>query len=389
MPEDSNKFTILWKRRMSEIDRDAWDSLALPLKTPILEWEWLRLLEDSGSIVPERGWLPLHLTIWSGDRLAAAAPLYIRSHSMGDFVFDYMWADAAEQLGIEYYPKMIGMSPVTPVEGYRFLIAPEQDEQQLTAVMMKAIDTFCRRNKIASLSFHYVDPTWREQIETLGFTVWQHQSYLWTNPGLESFEGYLQLFNKNQRRNIRRERRQMVSQGIRIRPFRGDEIPEGFFPKMYAFYQRTNDQFGPWAAKYLTRDFFLGLTPAFRRRLLLLAAFTESDPAEPIGMSFLLIKGDRLWGRYWGSSGWYDSLHFNACYYSPIEWAIGNRIKSFDPGIGSTHKLRRGFRAVTNYSLHRLYDDRLRALMEMNIDRINRSEQQQVDELNRALPLIQ
>ena len=106
-------------------------------------------------------------------------------------------------------------------------------------------------------------------------------------------------------------------------------------------------------------------------------------------MSFLLVKGDRLWGRYWGSSGWYDSLHFNACYYSPIEWAIGNRIKSFDLGIGSTHKLRRGFRAVAvaTYSLHRLYDDRLRALMEMKIDRINRSEQQQVDELNRALPL--
>ncbi|MBN1836505.1 MAG: GNAT family N-acetyltransferase, partial [Spirochaetales bacterium] len=144
-------------------------------------------------------------------------------------------------------------------------------------------------------------------------------------------------------------------------------------------------QFGPWAAKFLNREFFTGLYEAYRHRLLLIAVHRQGEP-EPVGMSLLLTKGPRLYGRYWGAEGRFDSLHFNACYYRPIEWAIEHGVREFDPGIGSSHKLRRGFRAAANWSLHRFHDPRLARIMETHIGRINRMEQEQIEELNREIP---
>ena len=154
-------YSVAWHNKISDIDQKAWDSLAVPLETPILEWEWLRQMEVSESIVPEEGWLPYHLTISAAGHLIAAAPLYIKSHSAGEFVYDYMWADVASQLGVEYYPKMVGMSPATPSVGYRFLIAPGEDEELLTAIMVNQIDKFCQRHGIHGCSFNFVDPQWK------------------------------------------------------------------------------------------------------------------------------------------------------------------------------------------------------------------------------------
>jgi predicted N-acyltransferase len=321
----------------------------------------------------------------------AAAPLYLKGNSAGEFVYDYVWADVANQLGIDYYPKLVGVCPATPMMGYRFLMDPREDEDWLIRRMVEAIDKFCLANKISGCSFLFVDPDWHEKAESLRFLPWRHQSYIWENPGYANFDDYLGSFNKNQRRNIRRERSKMAEQGIIIKTLTGDSIPPDYFDLMYDFYEMTNRQFGPWAAKYLNREFFTGLYPDFRHRLLLVAAYREGKSRErggetPVGMSMLLTKGDRLLGRYWGASEWIDSLHFNVCYYSPIEWAIHQGIKQFDPGAGSPHKIRRGFRAVPNFSLHRFYDQRMNQVMSVNIDRINQMEQQHIDELNERLP---
>jgi predicted N-acyltransferase len=377
--------TIQWHEKISDIDREAWNALATPLQSPILEWEWLHQLEASGSIVAEKGWLPYHLAVWSGKRLLAAAPLYIKGHSTGEFVYDWLWADVANQLGVRYYPKLIGMSPATPSVGYRFLIAPEEDEEKLTGLLVAAIDRLCRNNNIAGCSFLFVDPQWQNGMKRFGFSSWMHQSYIWENRGYHSFDDYLAIFNKNQRRNIRRERKKMAESGIEIKSLNGEEVPRSYFSLMYKFYERTNAQFGPWAAKYLTKEFFEGLYANFRHRLLFTAAFGNGEE-NPLAMSFLLTKGDVLIGRYWGTFEKIDSLHFNACYYGPIEWAIVHGVRSFDPGVGSTHKIRRGFNAVGNYSLHRFYDSRLKTIMQTNIDRINQIEQQQINALNAGLP---
>lgn len=380
------QYRLSWTSAMNDIEEKAWNSLAEPLPTPILDWEWLRQMEVSGSMIPANGWTPRHLTVWSGRELVAAAPLYVKTHSSGEFVYDYAWADVARQIGIRYYPKLVGMSPATPSVGYRFLIAPGTDEETVTALMLEEIDRFCERNRLSSCSFHFVDPAWRESLERHGFTGWMHQSYEWSNKGYAVFDDYLAVFNKNQRRNIKRERISMDEQRIVFKPLRADEIPKSYFPIMYQFYDRQNAQFGPWAARFLTREFFLGLFDGFRHRLLFMAAYEQDNLKKPIGMSFLLAKGDRLIGRYWGSSVDADHLYFNTCYYRPIEWAIENGIKSFDPGAGSPLKIRRGFEAIGNYSLHKFVDARMQKVMNTYIGEINSMEEQQIDSMNAAVP---
>ena len=390
MPQKKHgQYRFEWIRHISEIPKEIWNQLALALPAPILEWEWLHRLEVSGSIRPETGWLPIHLTVWRGADLVAAAPLYVKGHSEGEFVWDYMWADVAGRLGIPYYPKMVGMSPATPVTGYRFLIAPGQQAEALSALMVQAIDDLCRQNNMRALSFNYVDPQWVPVMEDLGFVAWKHQSYIWENNGFAGFEDYLWSFDKNQRRNIRRERNKLTKQNLIIQPFTGEEITLELLERMYDFYEMTNDQFGPWAAKYLNREFFTGLFDDYRHRILLLGAYDRRNNADPVGMSFLLYKGEQMYGRYWGSTGHYDSLHFNACYYSPIEWAIQNGVQRFDPGIGSAHKARRGFQETANWSLHRFYDPNLARIMAQHIDQINRMEQEQIDTLNRSVPFAE
>lgn len=380
-------YSISWESKIANVDEPAWNALALPLKTPLLEWEWLRLLEESGSVCLATGWLPVHLTVRSGKRLVAAAPLYIKGHSDGEFVFDHAWANLAERLGVRYYPKLLGMSPFSPIVGYRFLIDPHENQSQITRLMVNAIDQFCLTNKLSGCSFLFVDPAWKDEMESMGFISWRHQSYAWKNKGFRTFSDYLALFNSNQRRNIRRERRTAEQSGVKIKALTGDQISPNLFSLMYSYYARTNDKFGPWGCKYLTKAFFEGLHNRYRQRVLLMAAYDDIDQDRPVGLSFLLVKNDQMYGRYWGSSKLINHLHFNACYYSPIEWAIENDIKRFDPGAGSHHKVRRGFEAVANHSLHRFYNPRLIQILEMHIDEINTLEQHQIDELNAALPL--
>ncbi|CAB5087524.1 FIG110192: hypothetical protein [Olavius algarvensis associated proteobacterium Delta 3] len=383
---DSASYTIEWIRKIADIDQSQWDALAVPLDTPLLEWDWLSLMERSGSISPKNGWLPNHLVVRRGRKLAAAAPLYIKGHSAGEFVFDHAWADVAGQLEIPYYPKLVGMSPVTPAVGYRFLVAPGEDERGITQLMMRQIDKFCRRHGVSGCSFLFVDPAWRPLAESFGYLGWKHQSYLWRNPGFNGFDDYLARFNSNQRRNIKRERRALRDKGVRLVPFVADEIPKDFFSLIYRFYERTNDRYGPWGCKYLSESFFKGLYDRYRHRLLFIAAYDTQSNGVPIGMSMLLWKGARLYGRYWGSFDEVPYLHFNTCFYDPINWAIANGVQEFDPGAGSPHKLRRGFEATPNFSLHRFFDLRLDRIFKTYIDDINRMEQEQIDDLNRQLP---
>ncbi|MEM8810149.1 MAG: GNAT family N-acetyltransferase, partial [Cyanobacteria bacterium P01_G01_bin.38] len=316
-----SQITVRWVSRLDDLPQAEWDAIAKAFKTPFLEWAWLHNLEHSGSAVAKAGWLPNHLTLWRDRALIAAAPLYLKGHSYGEFVFDHQWAELAERLGVQYYPKLLGMAPFTPAEGYRFLIAEGEDEAALTQLMVSAIDDFCLQNNISGCNFLYVDPEWRDQLEQLGFCTWLHHSYVWQNQGYETFNDYLGQFNANQRRNIKRERKSVEKAGLRFEVHTGEGLSASMCSKVYDFYSDTCDKFGWWGSKYLTRQFFQQLHPEYCDRTVVFAAYPEHD-ADPVGMSFCLTKGDRLYGRYWGAFEDFNHLHFNACYYEPIEWAI-------------------------------------------------------------------
>jgi uncharacterized protein len=383
--EKKDQYYLKWISQVAEINQTEWDHLAQSLNTPFLEWEWLNNIETSGSAKPRTGWQPCHLTMWKNQQLIAVAPLYIKGHSYGEFVFDYQWADLSYRLGIEYYPKLLGMTPFTPAVGYRFLIASTEDQEIVTKTMLAEIDHFCDRNGIASCNFLYVESNWQKIAEKYGFKAWLHHSYIWSNQNFQTFDDYLQIFNANQRRNIKRERKAVTNTGLTMKVLTGEEIPHYLFPYIYHFYSDTCDKF--WGgSKYLTRKFFEQLYPHYSERVVLFLAFTEEDDHKPVGMSFCIRKEENLYGRYWGSMQDYNCLHFEACYYKPIEWAIANNIKMFDPGAGGKHKRRRGFPATPNYSLHRFYNQRMSLIFNNYIEEVNQMEQAEIDAINHDLP---
>ncbi|MGD1901088.1 MAG: GNAT family N-acetyltransferase [Geitlerinemataceae cyanobacterium] len=382
-----SRYEFAWIQQVSEVEKAEWDALAMPLATPFFEWDWLNDLEKSGSAVAQAGWMPCHLTVRREGNLIATAPMYLKGHSYGEFVFDQQFAELADRIGVNYYPKLLGMSPFTPAEGYRFLIAPSEDDAEMTAQMVRQIDRFCDRNSISSCHFLYTDPEWRATIEQCGFNKWLHHSFIWSNDEFADFSDYLKIFNANQRRNIKRERKAVTKAGLRLQVFAGDEIPDSFFSQMYRFYASTCDKFGWWGSKYLMPEFFERLQHSYRHRIVFVAAYNEGgSPERPLGMSFCLTKGDRLYGRYWGSDNDIDCLHFDACYYSPIEWGIDRGIKTFDPGAGGRHKKRRGFPATPNYSVHRFYARQLGKVIVPYLGQINEHEQMQIDAINAELP---
>lgn len=386
---------------LAEIPREAWAALSAGLDTPVLEWEWLDLLETAGGL---DGWAPCHLALWRGRELLAAAPLYLRSHSWGDFVYDFAFAEAAERYGRRWYPKLLGMVPATPSPGWRVLTLPGEDAAELERRWWEEACALGKQLGTVSLQANFVEPESvglaggaAGQADDLGggaapflptgFRYWSHQHFLWTNRGFRDFGDYLGSFDKNQRRNIRRERASLADAGITTRIVSGEEIPDEWFGLMGRLYDRTNEQFGPWAARFLAPGFFDQLH-RIRGLLHFAASFREGEPL-PLALGFLLGKNGRLVGRYWGEREHLPDQYFNVCYYRPIEEIIARGWRDFDPGAGSPLKARRGFESKRNLSLHRFFDPFAERLFRDNIDHINREEEERITQLNQAVPFRQ
>ncbi len=376
---------VRWHRSIREIPEEHWQALVGADSIPFYRWAWLDALESSGSVVPDQGWQPLHLALWRGDTPIAVAPLYLKGHSYGEFVFDQTFARLASDLGLRYYPKLLGMSPVSPVLGYRFHVLDGEDAAELTGVLMQAIDTFCEHNGILSCNFLYVDPEWRLLAEAAGCATWLNQQSLWSCGDDRSFEDYLKGFNANQRRNIKRERKAVAKAGITVTPLSGDQLDLALLQTMHRFYEQHCARWGPWGSKYLEESFFEALARLHRDQLVLFSAH-RGDSRDPVAMSMCVQDGRQLWGRYWGSHEEIDCLHFEVCYYAPIEWALANGIVSFDPGAGGSHKRRRGFVACPNASLHRWYHPRMDALIRAWLPKVNGLMLEEIEAINAELP---
>ena len=372
-------------RSMAEVDAAAWDALALPLESPFFEWAWLKLLEDSGSAAPARGWYPNHLLAHIGGKLVGALPMYLKWHSDGEFVFDQLWGEAASRLGLPYYPRLVGASPFTPATGLRFLTDPDCNQTRLSRRLFEAMVQFCQGNSVQGAALLFTEPDFAAAAEDYGFTAWRHQSYLWRNRNFATFDDFLATLNANRRKAIRHERRALAASGVRVEVVAGADIPETFFPLMRDLYERTNAKFGPWGCRYLTDAFFEGLGTAFRHRLAFAAAYLTGR-REPVALAMLSHKGDILFGRYWGAFEDIPFLHFELCYYAPITWGLAHGINRYDPGMGGAHKARRGFVSVSSLSCHRFFDPRMDLIFRTHIDRVNQLEKGYIDELNDLVP---
>jgi predicted N-acyltransferase len=390
-----SQLEISFASRMADISRPEWDSLAEPYG-PLLSWGFLALLEASGSMTPETGWTGAHALARRDGVLVAAAPFYIKTHSWGEFVFDFEFAEIAKGAGLEWYPKLVGMVPATPAPAWRVLV--RTGEEGLERLIVEAAASAARESGLRGFHVLWPEPGTAAILrgpappQEAGFSEWEHQSFLWTDEGYGDFEGYLGSFSKNMRRNVKRERDSVSAAGVSTRmiPAREAAARPALLEAMADLYESHNDKFGPWAAKFLERDFFLRLPEFMGEGWALSAAFEDAASCEaaeePIALAFLLEGKDRLYGRFWGAARDVSGLHFELCYYLPIEYALARGIPSFDPGMGSPHKARRGFRSVMAPSFHMPFDKRLAALMDRVLPEINAQERAGAASLDEDLP---
>lgn len=360
---------------LASVSAAQWDALAGT--QPFLRHAFLEALALSGSACPQTGWHPRHLTLWDGDVLVGAMPLYLKDHSCGEFVFDWAWAEAYQRHGISYYPKLLAMVPFTPVQGQRLLARDEASRKRL---LQSALD-FAKGSGMSSLHILFPTPGEAELMSAAGMMIRRAVQFHWSNKGFRDFEDYLAALTRDKRKKIRQERRRVVDFGVRLKRLTGREIGEGDWAFFYRCYQLTYQVRG--RQPYLNLDFFLRIGQAMPENILLVIA--EQDNA-PIAAALNLFDGERLFGRYWGCEKEVPCLHFEACYYQAIEFCIERGIGVFEGGAQGEHKLARGFLPVETLSAHSLAHPEFAQVVERFLARETQGVVQYVEELGEHNP---
>jgi predicted N-acyltransferase len=336
--------------RLADIPAAQWDACA-GAANPFLAHAFLEALEASGSATSETGWLPQHLALEDDDgKLMGAVPLYLKSHSYGEYVFDWGWASAYERAGGRYYPKLQCAVPFTPVTGPRLLLRPDAGSDA-AATLIAAMLEMARRHKVSSL--HITFPTEGEarHLAAAGFLQRMGQQFHWLNDGYKTFDDFLGALNSRKRKQIRRERRDALQGGMEIETLTGRAIRREHWDAFYRFYRATADR--KWGDAYLTRGFFDLLGGRMAERVVLIMA---RKAGRYVAGALNLIGRDALYGRNWGCLGDFPFLHFEACYYRAIDFAIAHGLKRVEAGAQGQHKIQRGYLPVPTYSAHWIRD---------------------------------
>ena len=342
---------------LSELDADAWDACACPEAVigvrpndPFTTYRFLKALEDSGSVGSGTGWQPQYLTARIGGELIAVAPLYAKSHSQGEYIFDHSFAHAYERAGGRYYPKLQIAVPFTPATGRRFLTRPGFEEAGLAALVQGGVQ-LTENNSLSSLNVTFCTENEANRAEDLGMMVRKSQQFHWRNSGYATFDDFLATLSSRKRKNIRKERRTAQSFGGTIQTFTGDQITPEHWDAFWRFYQDTGAR--KWGSPYLTRQFFDIAQEVLRDDIALVLA--ERD-GHWIAGALNFVGADALYGRYWGCSEHHSCLHFELCYYQAIDIAIDMGLGSVEAGAQGEHKLARGYLPTPTWSLHWMRD---------------------------------
>ena len=340
---------------LAEIDAAAWNAL-LPDDNPFLDHAFLSGLEHCDCVTPDQGWQPYHLGIYDDDRLVAAAPLYLKGNSHGEFVFDWSWASAYARHGLEYYPKLLCAVPYSPVTGPRLLVGTRDDGDALRALLIETMRREAVRLRVSSAHLNFAssaDVAAFEGADWLPRFDWQ---FHWHNRGWRDFEEFLASLNHKKRKNIRQERARVARAGIACEIRHGDELDAREWAALHDFYLATFDDKGNFPA--LTLDFFRHLGRTMPRRVL---GVLCRRAGKPIAGALLLRSSTTLYGRYWGASEDVQGLHFEACYYQGIDYCLREGLAAFEPGAQGEHKLARGFLPTRTDSFHWIAEPDFRA----------------------------
>lgn len=321
----------------------------------MLRWEWLAAMEESGSASPARGWTPAHLALYRGASLVAAAPAFKKHHSLGEYVYDFGWANAAQSLGVAYYPKLLVGLPLSPLTARRFLCAPGEDEPALRRALVAAALDYARDEGCSSVHVLFGEDDEAEALRELGLFHRSSVQFHWKNPGYRGYDEYLARFDAKRRHQLRRERAAAATQGIALRTVRSGELEARHAELAWRFYEATASRHA-WGPLQLNRAFFHRAFASMPDAIELVVAEREG---RVIAGAFNLHSPTHLFGRYWGAFEEHPFLHFHVCLYHSIDDSIRAARRVFEPGAGGEHKISRGFEPTLIHSNHHIFDARL------------------------------
>tara|TARA_R110002096_G_scaffold26689_12_gene82231 strand:- start:49 stop:1212 length:1164 start_codon:yes stop_codon:yes gene_type:complete len=354
---DGNETPVTLKiiSQMAEVDAAAWDACAGP-ENPFVSHAFLSALEDSGSAVQSEGWGPQHLTLEDeSGRLIGAVPVYLKTHSQGEYVFDHGWAHAFENAGGHYYPKLVAGVPFSPVPGPRLLIHPTANYERVLTTLAAGLIKLCDMHDASSVHVNFLPENQWHALADCGFLQRQGQQFHWQNDGYETFDDFLAALSSRKRKNIRKEREAVAASGVKIQALNGDDLKPHHWDAFYRFYRNTTDR--KWGWDYLKRDFFTLLHERMRDKVVLI--FCEYDD-QPVAGALNMVGADTIYGRNWGGHARFKHLHFEACYYQAIDWAIAHGLKRVEAGAQGQHKIQRGYLPSATYSAHWIPHDGFR-----------------------------
>jgi len=369
---------LILHESLSEIPAVEWDAVAAPEQAggraidPFTTHRFLSALDLSGSTGKGTGWQARPLILREGSKLVAATPLYVKSHSQGEYIFDHGWADALERAGGRYYPKLQIAVPFTPATGRRFLGAPEHRE-----ALWQAAIGITAQNRLSSLHATFCTAEEAEALAGVEGTLHRiTQQFHWQNRGYAGFDDFLADLSSRKRKMIRKEREMAQASGLTIRALTGDAIEPRHWDAFWAFYQDTGSR--KWGHPYLMRDAFTRFHQTMRADMLLVLAF---DGARPVAGALNFIGRDTLYGRYWGCVADHPFLHFELCYYQAIDWAIAQGLARVEAGAQGEHKLARGYLPVETHSLHWIAEPSFRRAVDHYLEAERRAVGEEIEVL--------
>lgn len=377
---------LQWLDSISKVEAADWNAL-FAADYPFTRYEFLQALELGGSVGQslsrQTGWLVRHFTLWQDGRLIAAAPAYIKLHSYGEYLFDWSFAEAYQNYGLEYYPKLLLAIPFTPAEGPRLGVASGVERTQVLQCLLQGVDQLNQLVPLSHVQCLYAAPCDQQAFRHAGFVERFDVQFLWSNQGYQQFDDFLAALTARKRKQIRKERAAVLEQGVVVKTLKGADVDAEFWAQFYGFYCATYQKRSRHQG-YLTLETFRRWGQTMAKQMVVVAAFADD---RMVAASLCFRSENQLYGRYWGCEENFNFLHFECCYYSGIEYCIKQGLQYFDAGAQGEHKLQRGFSPVLRHGFYHFTDKAEHQLINDAIKRYCLHEQKALEQYRQQAEL--